>query len=888
MMTRSPVAKLIRISAAGLCAWFPSTRLRRLRKLGGWTSPILTRMPGQHHFPFSLDELDRYFQASVLSHGRDLAARDAVLEWSLQEGPTQITLHGAVDSARDEPWLVEVVSRGSNGKRSVESHCTCQAMAWCKHAAALLAVAGRIASVNEIRNAAPSARPVAAAELRVRRQDMHEKLCALRLSFDYSTLGVNAESDEEFERQAIGRLRKIGLTPMRVARYSAMENEPLRDDDWVFDTWQASDQINLFLHLGEQLVEFGFRVSTAADFPVKVTASPSQLYATVDETAGTSWFNFDLGIEVDGERVPLLPILLRALEMPNFPLKPAAHETDQTVWFAPVDEHRRIAVPVRRLRALLAPVLELAMEIEPDADGRLRLPRARASALVLLDQIAASHRLIGSERLHAIAERYRGLALPTAPVLPDSFTAELRPYQTEGLHWLSALRHYELGGILADDMGLGKTIQLLAHICCQKAAGTLDRPAMVVTATSVLPNWRREAAKFAPELRVLTLHGAQRARDFESLDDFDLVLTSYTLLVRDREMHAEHEYSVVALDEAQAIKNPKSLAATVARTLNARQRLCLTGTPVENHLGELWSLLDFAAPGLLGDEKSFARVFRTPIEKLGDPECQQRLNRRIQPFLLRRTKEQVAADLPTKSEIIEVIDIAGAQRDLYESLRLHQHQRVQEAIHDRGVGRSGIIVLDALLKLRQACCDPRLLDLDSARTVEDSAKLSRLIEMLDELVAAGRRVLVFSQFTRMVDLIEPELRERHVNFVRLDGSTRDRDEPVRRFQLGEVPVFLISLRAGGVGLNLTAADTVIHYDPWWNPAVEAQATDRAHRIGQDKPVFVYRLICTGTVEEKIQALQTRKAALADALLADSGDETLPITPDDIASLFDAA
>jgi superfamily II DNA or RNA helicase len=843
-------------------------------------------MQGQHHFPFSLDELDRYFQASVLSHGRELAARDAVLEWSLQEAPHQVTLHGAVDSARDEPWLVEVVSRGSNGKRSVESHCTCQAMAWCKHAAALLAIAGKTARASNGAKVRAAARPVAEVELRVRRRDLHEKLCALRLRFDYSTLGNGADIDEEFERQAIARLRKIGLTPIRAARYSALENEELRDDDWVFDTWQASDQVSLFLHLGEQLVEFGFRVSTAADFPVKVSAAPSALYATVDETAGASWFNFDLGIEVDGERVPLLPILLRALETPSFPLKPGAHETDQTVWFAPVDEHRRVAVPVRRLRALLAPVLELAMDAEPDADGKLRLPRTRAGALILLDQIAASHRLIGSERLHSIAERYRNLALPSPPLLPESFAAELRPYQGEGLHWLSALRHYELGGILADDMGLGKTVQLLAHLCCQKAAGKLTHPAMVVTATSVLPNWRREAAKFAPQLRVLTLHGAQRNRDFESVDDFDLVLTSYTLLVRDRDLHAEHEYSIVALDEAQAIKNPKSLAATVARTLNAQQRLCLTGTPVENHLGELWSLLDFAAPGLLGDEKSFVRLFRTPIEKLGDHDCQLRLNRRIQPFLLRRTKEQVAADLPTKSEIIEAIDIGGAQRDLYESLRLHQHQRVQEAIHDRGVGRSGIIVLDALLKLRQACCDPRLLDLDSARSVEDSAKLSRLIEMLDELVVAGRRVLVFSQFTRMLDLIEPVLRERHIGFVRLDGSTRDRDDPVNRFQQGEVPVFLISLRAGGVGLNLTAADTVIHYDPWWNPAVEAQATDRAHRIGQDKPVFVYRLICTGTVEEKIQSLQARKAALADALLADGGGESLPITPDDIAALFD--
>lgn len=847
-------------------------------------------MPCQPHFPFSLDELERYFQANVLTVGKEIAGRDAVLEWSLRKGPGQIALHGAVDSAREEPWLVEVVSRGVNGKCAVETHCTCAAMEWCKHVAALLAVAGRSESARERRERkdaehAPRPRPVALAQLRVRRCDQHEKLCTLRLSFDYSALGAQAEPDLEFERQAVSRLRKVGLTPIRLARYSSVDNDELRDDDWVYDTWQSNDQVNLFLHLGEQLVEYGFRVSADTDFPFKVNAAAAVLYTHIDETAGTAWFNFDLGIEIDGERVTLLPILLRALESTSFPLKASAQETDQTVWFAPIDEHRRVAVPVRRIRALLAPVLELAMEIEPDSEGRLRLPKARAAALQLLDQIASSQRLIGSERLHDIAERFRQMAPPESPHLPDDFVAELRPYQQQGLAWLSALHHYELGGILADDMGLGKTIQLLAHLACQKAKNALTDPALVVTATSVLPNWKREAMRFAPQLRVLVLQGSQRARDFENLRDFDLILTSYTLMVRDREQHAQQCYSVIALDEAQAIKNPKSLAATVVRTLSARQRLCLTGTPMENHLGELWSLLDFASPGLLGDEKSFARLFRIPIEKHGDQECQMRLNRRVHSFLLRRTKEQVAADLPPKSEIVEAIEIGGAQRDLYESLRLHQHQRIQQAIHERGVGRSGIIVLDALLKLRQACCDPRLLDMESARHVEESAKLVRLIDMLEELVTAGRHVLVFSQFTRMLDLIEPELRERQIRFTRLDGSTRDREQPVQTFQRGEVPVFLISLRAGGVGLNLTAADTVIHYDPWWNPAVEAQATDRAHRIGQDKPVFVYRLICTGTIEEKIQSLQARKAALADALLGQSDIETVAITPDDIAALF---
>ncbi|MGD9582902.1 MAG: DEAD/DEAH box helicase [Lysobacterales bacterium] len=846
-------------------------------------------MPGQAQFPYSLDELDRYFQASVRNAGRDLAARDAVLEWSVNSGANQVTLHGAVESARDEPWLVEVVGRESEGKRSFESHCTCAAIQWCKHTAALLAVAGRTATVRErqAQEVGPRPRPQAVAELRVRRQDLHEKLCALRLGFDYSALGETREPDLEFERQAVARLRKIGLTPIRSARYSAVDASEQRDDDWVFDTWQASDQVSLFLHLAEQLLEFGFRIAADSGFPIRIDAEPAAFYTRVDETAGNAWFDFDLGIEIDGERVSLLPILLKALDSPNFPLKPSAQETEHTVWLAPIDEHRRVALPVRRLRALLAPVLELAMDSELDEAGHLRLPRARQAALLLLDQLAQSQRLLGHEHLHAIAQRYTELKPPQPPQLPVYFTAALRPYQARGLEWLSALYGYQLGGILADDMGLGKTIQLLAQVSCQRAADPDMGPALVVTATSVLPNWRREAERFAPGLRVLTLQGPLRTRDFETLGEFDLVLTSYTLLVRDRDLHAEQRYGIIALDEAQAIKNPRSLAATVARTLNGRQRLCLTGTPVENHLGELWSLLDFAVPGLLGDEKSFTRLIRTPIEKHGDQDCQQRLNRRVQPFLLRRTKEQVARDLPPKLEIAEAIDIGGAQRDLYESLRLLQHQRIQQAISEQGIGRSGIVVLDALLKLRQACCDPRLLDLEAAQAVEESAKLSRLLDMLDELVAAGKHVLVFSQFTRMLDLIETELHERFIEFTRLDGSTRDRDAPVQAFQSGEVPVFLISLRAGGVGLNLTAADTVIHYDPWWNPAVEAQATDRAYRIGQDKPVFVYRLICTGTVEEKIQALQARKAALAAALLNDADSEGLVITPEDIAALFDS-
>jgi SNF2 family DNA or RNA helicase len=310
--------------------------------------------------------------------------------------------------------------------------------------------------------------------------------------------------------------------------------------------------------------------------------------------------------------------------------------------------------------------------------------------------------------------------------------------------------------------------------------------------------------------------------------------------------------------------------------------------PENRHLGELWAQFDAVEPGLLGSERQFTKLYRTPIEKNGDSDRQQRLNRRISSLLLRRRKQDVLTDLPAKTEIVHRLELEDQQRNLYEALRLAQHERVQQAVKERGLAQSGIIVLDALLKLRQACCDPRLVKLPSARKIKQSAKLDALLELLDGLLAEGRRVLLFSQFTEMLALIESALQKRKIVHQSLTGQTpaRERSALVKRFQEGNVPVFLISLKAGGVGLNLTAADTVIHYDPWWNPAVEAQATDRAHRIGQDKSVFVYRLICTGTVEEKIQSLQARKADLAQAVLDGGGStQRLRFDETDLAELF---
>jgi SNF2 family DNA or RNA helicase len=469
---------------------------------------------------------------------------------------------------------------------------------------------------------------------------------------------------------------------------------------------------------------------------------------------------------------------------------------------------------------------------------------------------------------------------------PAGLGLALRPYQREGLAWLQFLRANDLSGILADDMGLGKTAQTLAHLLLEKEGGRLDRPALIILPTSLIFNWKNEAARFAPGLSVLSLHGPERKSRFAEIPAHDVVLTTYPLLWRDADELMQHRYHLLILDEAQTVKNARSQGAEAVRKIDARHRLCLTGTPLENHLGELWSQFDFLLPGFLGDSRQFTRYWRTPVEKLGDRERRDLLARRIRPFILRRRKEDVARELPPKTIIVRSVELEGAQRDLYETVRAAMDSKVREEIALRGFARSQIVILDALLKLRQVCCDPRLVKASAARKVAERAKLDLLMAMLPELVDEGRRILVFSQFTSMLALIEDELTASGIPYALLTGDTADREAPIRRFQEGEVPVFLISLKAGGLGLNLTAADTVIHYDPWWNPAVENQATDRAHRLGQDKPVFVYKLIVAGSIEEKILALQERKAELAAGILSEDRSVEVKFGSDDLAALFE--
>jgi SNF2 family DNA or RNA helicase len=471
------------------------------------------------------------------------------------------------------------------------------------------------------------------------------------------------------------------------------------------------------------------------------------------------------------------------------------------------------------------------------------------------------------------------------PCLPESFRAELRPYQAQGVAWLDLLRESDLGGVLADDMGLGKTVQILAFLSLEKARGHISQPVLIVAPTSLMTNWFNEAQKFAPDLKVLVLHGPDRKHSFATIPEHDVVMTTYPLIARDREVLLSRDWHMAVLDEAQTIKNPDAATTRWLRDVKARHRFCLTGTPMENHLGELWSIMSFANPGYLGDKAGFVRQWRTPIEKRADKVRAATLARRVRPFLLRRTKAEVAAELPAKSEIVERIVLEGKQRDLYDAIRLSMSDKVRNAIQQRGLAKSHIVVLEALLRMRQVCCDPALLKLDDG-VERPSAKLDRLMEMVLELLSEGRKIIVFSQFTSMLDLVRKRLDAESVRYGVLTGDTKDRKRAIDGFQNGTNDVFLVSLKAGGVGLNLTAADTVIIFDPWWNPAVEEQAIDRAHRIGQDKAVFVYRLVAAGTVEEKMEGLKERKRALADSLFDRDGQIASTLTEEDVRALFE--
>ena len=666
----------------------------------------------------------------------------------------------------------------------------------------------------------------------------------------------------EIEQQAFDRLNAIGLYEADL--YMGHEEVMQLEAERGMSTW-----IDFMLTHRFKLEADGWTIKVTEDFAYQIDEA-DDWYADVKQDSN-EWFKLELGVDIDGININLLPFLVNYLGT----LKGSQGITqlkqlpDDHPLLLEQGNGRLLHIPLGKVRHIVDTLIELYDPDVLDRDGKLELSRYQSNQLLALESKQTRLIWAGGEALRKFGERLQNFEGIRDIKPPATLKAELRDYQKDGLNWLQFLRKYELGGILADDMGLGKTVQALAHLLVEKQSKRADCPSLVVAPTSLMVNWRREAARFAPSLKVLVLQGAERKNKFHLINDFDLVLTTYPLLSRDTAVLMQHEWHIAILDEAQHIKNPRSKAAQTARQLKTRYRLCLTGTPMENHLGELWSQFHFLMPGLLSDEKRFRRIFRTPIEKNQDAERSLQLRKRIAPFMLRRDKSEVATELPPKTEILSEVQLEGAQRDLYETIRVSMHNKVKQAIHSSGIAKSQIIILDALLKLRQVCCHPQLLKLPSAKKVKNSAKLDQLMEMLPEMVEEGRRILLFSQFTSMLAIIEQEITKCNIPYVKLTGQTRDRETPIDKFQSGEVPVFLISLKAGGSGLNLTAADTVIHYDPWWNPAAENQATDRAHRIGQDKPVFVYKMITEGTVEEKIVEMQAKKQALANSLFSES-------------------
>ena len=663
------------------------------------------------------------------------------------------------------------------------------------------------------------------------------------------------------------------MTPGREDHLAILgDPKTARDPDWLKF---VTDEI-------PRLKSLGWKVEYDSSFRFNI-AQASEFYGDLEDGAG--WFGLELGVIVDNNRVSLIPLLVQLLRDNTATLSSDQLEKlpESTMFYPKLPDGRLLQLPIARVRAILGVLLELYMG-NKITDGKIKLPMLDAARLVELEKSLAL-RWFGDKKMLDLGRKLQNFEGIKTVAPPKLLEADLRTYQLQGLSWLQFLRENELGGILADDMGLGKTVQALAHFALEKQEKRSKLPNLVIAPTSLMTNWRLEAERFTPDLKVLVLHGADRFDDFSKIGEYDLVLTTYPLVLRDLEHLKKHKYHLLVLDEAQNIKNAKSGAAKTIASLKANHRLCLTGTPLENHLGELWSLFHFLMPGFLGDEKSFKEFYRNPIEKKGDNLRRNVLATRVKPFLLRRSKALVASELPAKTEIIERLELQGSQRDLYETLRTSMSDKVREEIEKKGLAKSQIMILDALLKLRQACCDPRLLKLEAARKATNSAKLEWLQENLPQMLEEGRKVLIFSQFATLLGLLELELKDMNVPYSKLTGETRDRPQQIDSFQLGDNKVFLISLKAGGVGLNLTAADTVIHFDPWWNPAAENQATDRAHRIGQDKPVFVYKLIAEGSLEEKILLLQERKAELARGILEGGLASSTALTNDDLNFLF---
>jgi len=846
---------------------------------------------------YNENQVVRWLGVRTVARARDLVASVQNIQWQ------NTLLTGEVPGRKAEPFSVLVHFSRPQGRLRANGECSCAVKNNCKHVAAVM--------LANLKPRQPSAGTVLATiqadpvpELRLESRakfvsgyghygHRQKRLDFASISFDYAGVRVEAGSradsfnDGKGQRYRVnrrmeeeqGRLAQAlsaGLNTIPVGHIYTPA--PLPAEIFAPET---PGQWRDFIKTGlPSLRKRGWKVKVDSDFTWNVTEVDAVEGRAIQAEDG--WFDLALALKIGRQRLRLEPLLAGLFSRDRRWMGGSLNmiPDDEQIELRDAQD-RRLLFRAAQLKPMVANLIDLFDRQNPQP---LRLA---AWDVGRLGQVGAqSHwHFEGDNAVHQLAQRLSGSGGVQTVAPPQGLKATLRDYQLQGVSWMQFLRQHQLAGVLADDMGLGKTIQTLAHLLLEKEAGRLDRPALIVVPTTLVHNWCCEASRFAPDLRVLALTGPHRRALYDTLDQYDVVITTYSLLWRDQPQLVAHAYHMLILDEAQYVKNSASRAASVIRGLKTRHRLCLTGTPLENHLGELWSQFDFLLPGFLGSERDFTQEWRIPVERNGDRVRRDLLAKRVRPFMLRRRKQEVAKELPPKNTIVRSVVLEGAQRELYDQVRAAMQDRVQLAVQQQGAGRSHLVVLDALLKLRQICCDPRLVEDARSEKVKHSAKLKLLREMLNDLLAEDRRILIFSQFTSMLTIIAEELQRARIDFVTLTGSTRDRTEPVRRFQQGEVPIFLISLKAGGVGLNLTAADTVIHYDPWWNPAAENQATDRAYRLGQDKPVFVYKLIAADTIEEKVVALQQHKAELAGDILADELSEPASFNQDDLTQLF---
>ncbi len=612
--------------------------------------------------------------------------------------------------------------------------------------------------------------------------------------------------------------------------------------------WYARQNLHwqqLLTESRSELEDQGYQLSFAPGFRYHfVIADEWQLQ--VEEADGNA-LSINLRLLTSGDSVNLFD-LLDQLRVFN------RHRSDKNCELA-LSDGRLLLLPLDNIAGIMDELSDLLFT----QTGSAHLPLSQISRLEgIRRRLPENTTLQGATKHLALANSIHQAPEMLVQMLAG-VEAELRPYQWLGVCWLQHLKRHRANGLLADDMGLGKTLQTLAHLSLEQQQGQLQSPALIVVPTSLLHNWAAEIQRFTPHLRYRIVHGSRRQQGWDRLQEYDLLITSYALIVNDLYHWQAQALSWIILDEAQQIKNSRTRVSQALRQIDCKFRICLSGTPVQNHLGELWSLLDFLMPGSLGTYPEFKRYFQKPIELEGNSDRMAQLLSRLAPFLLRRTKDQVADDLPARTEICQYIGLNEDQQAFYDEQKRSVKQAVQTQLADtEHGGQQQVLLLTALLKLRQTCCDPKLLGASDI----SSAKREHCIEMIQELVEEGRAILVFSQFTGMLELLAEDLDKLALPCLKLTGKSRNRQALIEAFQRGDAPVFLISLKAGGVGLNLTRADTVIHYDPWWNQAAEQQATDRTHRIGQDKPVFVYRLITKNTIEAKITQMQQRKTQIS--------------------------